>query len=372
MEKRDYYEILDVEKSASGSEIKKAYRKLAMKNHPDRNPGDKAAEERFKEASEAYSVLSDEEKRQRYDRFGHEAMGGGAGYGDMNDIFSNFGDIFSDLFGGFGGQRRRDPNAPTRGNDLQMKLSVPFSYVVHGGELNAEVPRQESCETCSGSGARPGTSASTCSACHGRGQVRHSQGLFTIQSACHRCGGKGKVIQNPCLRCRGKGTVKNRKTVNVKVPPGVANGNRLRLSGEGEPGRNGGTSGDLFIVLQVKDHELFERDGADLHLPLPIHYVQAALGSSVMIPVLNEKDYKIRIAAGTQHGDIQRIRGKGLPMVNRRASGDLYVHFQIEVPKKLSRREKELLRSLAQEAGIKTDGKAGLFDKLKDLFEPKS
>ncbi len=368
-QKRDYYEILGVEKGSSGSEIKKAYRKLAMKYHPDRNPGDHKAEELFKEASEAYAVLSDDAKRQRYDQFGHAGLGGNQGYGGFEDISSSFGDIFSDLFG-FGGQRRRDPNAPARGNDLQMRLNVPFSFAEHGGEETVEVPRQETCDTCDGTGAKPGTSATTCGACGGRGQVRHSQGLFTVQSPCPRCHGKGKTIQDPCTKCRGRGTVKVKNKVKVTIPPGVATGNRLRLSAEGEPGRNGGPTGDLYIVLVVEDSDLFERDGADLHLPLPIHYAQAALGSSVTIPVLNDGTHKIKIPAGTQHGDSQRIRGEGLPMTNRRARGDLYVHFQIEVPRKLSKREKELLKKLAEEAGIETGGRAGFFDSLKELFDP--
>lgn len=368
-DKRDYYDVLGVERTASASEIKKAYRRLAMTHHPDRNPGDAVAEEKFKECAEAYAILSDDEKRSMYDQFGHQGVSGGGPGPDMNDIFSNFGDIFSDFFG-FGGGRSRDPNAPARGSDLEMRLGVPFEYAIHGGEQVLKVPRTSACGRCDGNGAEPGSSVSTCDTCGGAGRVRMSQGLFTVQTTCPRCKGAGKSIDKPCTKCSGKGQVREVSDVTVKVPPGVQSGNRIRYRGEGDPGRNGGPDGDLYILLEVEPSEVFERDGADLHLALPIPFAQAALGGDVIIPTLEDEE-RVSIAAGTQHGDVKRLTGQGLPHVNRRgARGDLYIHFQITVPKKLSGRERELLEELAEVSGVKTSARHGFFDTIKELFRP--
>lgn len=368
-EKRDYYDVLGVERGASAGEIKKAYRRLALTYHPDRNPGDAEAEEKFKELAEAYAVLSDDEKRRMYDQFGHQGVSGAGAGPDLNDIFSNFGDIFSDFFG-FGGGRQRDPNAPARGSDLEMRLSVPFEYAIHGGEQEVKVPRTSPCSRCDGDGAEPGTSASKCDTCGGMGRVRMSQGLFTVQTTCPKCRGRGSVVQSPCTQCRGKGQTRETSEVTVKVPPGVQTGNRIRYRGEGDPGRNGGPDGDLYILLQVEESEVFERDGADLHLALPVHYAQAALGGEVIIPTLDDEQ-TIKIPAGTQHGEVKRIQGQGLPRVNGRgAHGDLYIHFQIAVPKKLGSRERELLEELAEEVGVRANERHGVFDKIRDLFRP--
>lgn len=369
-EQRDYYEVLGVERNASERELKKAYRRLALENHPDRNPDDAAAEARFKEAAEAYSVLSDTEKRGVYDRFGHAGLSGAGRGPSAEDIFSNFSDIFADVFGGFGGGRRAaNPNAPRRGADLQMRLGVPFEFAVHGGERKIDVPRAEPCETCDGTGAAEGTKPITCPQCAGRGRVQHTQGLFTVQTTCPRCRGAGQAIETPCGDCHGAGAIEKERQVSVKIPPGVETGNRLRLRGEGEHGANGGPVGDLYIHLEVEPSELFERQGADLHLPLPIHFAQAALGAKITIPTLDD-EHTIDVPAGTQHGDVKRIRGEGLPHVNRRSSrGDLYIHFQLDVPKKLSKRERELLEELASEAGVEANEKHGFFDKIRELFE---
>ena len=369
-QKRDYYEVLGVEKAASEKEIKKAYRRLALQYHPDRNPGDAEAEERFKELAEAYAALSDADKRAMYDQYGHAGLGGGAAP-NMDDIFSSFGDIFADFFGfGGGGGRQRDPNAPARGNDLEMRLRVPFEFAMHGGSRTIEVPRTKECDRCLGDGAEPGTKPERCPTCGGTGRVRMSQGLFTIQTSCNRCGGRGTIITSPCTKCHGKGQLREMHEVEVKVPPGVSSGNRMRYRGEGDPGRNGGPAGDLYILLEVEPSELFERDGADLHLALPIHYAQAALGGEVTIPTLDGEE-TVRIPAGTQHGDQKRLSGEGLPHVNRRRGrGDLYIHFTLSVPKNVRGRERELLEELAEFAGVDTRQRHGFFDRLKDLFKP--
>ncbi len=370
-DKRDYYDILGIARDADDRDIKKAYRKLALQNHPDRNPGDAEAEERFKEAAEAYAVLSDAEKRATYDRFGHAGLGGGPG-ADAGDIFSAFSDIFSDFFGfnaGGGPGGRRDPNAPQRGQDLQLQLGVPFTFAVHGGEKTVTIPVHDTCDTCDGSGAAPGTSPVSCATCGGAGQVRHSQGLFTIQTACPRCRGRGKVIETPCSSCHGRGRVERQKEVNVKVPAGVDTGNRLRVRAEGEPGANGGPPGDLYIRLVVESSDLFERDGRDLHLPLPIDFPTAALGGEVEIPTLDGTE-KVAIKAGTQHGDVRRLRGEGLPAPNGGGRGDLYIHFRLEVPTKLSASQKELIAELAEVSGSSTAGqKHGFFDRIREIFE---
>ena len=366
-EKRDYYEVLGVDRETSAPDVKKAYRKLAMESHPDRNPDDPAAEATFKEAAEAYSIISDTDKRAAYDRYGHAAFSGAGAAPDMNDIFSNFGDIFADFFG-FSQQGQRNPDAPRRGADLQMRLPVPFGFAVHGGEEKVEVPRNNQCTHCSGSGAEPGSSPEQCETCSGSGRVHLRQGLFSVQSTCRQCGGVGQIISNPCAECRGRGSLEERREVAVKIPAGVESGNRLRLRGEGEGGQNGGPAGDLYIHLEVERSELFDRDGADLHMPLPIHYAQAALGTKIEVPTLNGTT-TVEVKAGTQPAEVLRVRGEGLPHVNRQnARGDLYVHFRIEVPGKLSKRERELLEELAEEAGVNANEHHSVFDRVRELF----
>lgn len=366
-EKRDYYEVLGVERESSARDIKKAYRKQAMEFHPDRNPDDPEAEANFKEAAEAYAILSDADKRSAYDRYGHAAFSGGTAP-DMNDIFSSFGDIFADFFG-FSQQRPRNPNAPRRGADLQMRMPVPFEFAVHGGEEKVEVPRNISCAQCEGSGAAPGSTPERCETCAGSGRVHLRQGLFSVQSTCRQCGGAGQTISDPCSECRGRGAIEERREVVVKIPPGVESGNRLRIRGEGEGGHNGGPSGDLYIHLEVESSELFERDGADLHMPLPLHYAQAALGTEIEIPTLGGTT-TVEVKAGTQPGEVLRVRGEGLPLVNRKnVRGDLYVHFRIEVPRKVSKRQRELLEELAEEAGVDANEHQSVFERVRELFK---
>jgi molecular chaperone DnaJ len=368
--KRDYYEILGVSRSADDREIKKAYRKIAMESHPDRNPGDAKAEETFKEAAEAYGVLSDADKKAAYDRYGHDAFRQGGGPNiDPNDIFSSFSDIFAEMFGG-GGGRSRDPNAPSRGEDLQLTLRVPFEFAVHGGSEPVTIPRTRTCKTCDGNGARPGTSPAKCTACGGRGQVILQQGLFRVQTTCNRCRGRGVVIEHPCTTCHGSGEEKYSDKVTIKVPAGVETGTRLRMSGQGNGGRRGGESGDLYIVLQVEPSDLFERDGADLHLPCEVDFTQAALGGTVAIPT-TEGTREVPIAPGTQHGDRYTLRGAGLKRVNRDSRGDLVVHFQLRVPKELTERQRELLRQLAEENGVEVARHhEGFFARLAKMFSP--
>lgn len=366
-EKRDYYEILGVERSASDAELKKAYRALALQNHPDRNPGDAAAEERFKEASEAYAVLSDAEKRAQYDRFGHAGLGAGGGPSmDPNDIFSQFGSIFEELFGG--SARPRDPNAAQRGQDLQKQIVVPFRYAIEGGEYELEIARERSCETCNGTGAKPGTSPVTCSTCDGRGQVLTRQGIFTIQTTCPTCRGAGRIIKDKCTSCGGKGTTRENATVKVRIPAGIESGQRLRVRGEGAPGRNGGPRGDLYLLIHVEQSEHFEREGADLHFPYNVHFTRAALGGTVRVPTL-DGDTEIHIPQGAPHGHRITLRGKGLPRLNSKTRGDMHVHVLIAFPSKLTSRQKELLTELAAEfEGSIQKEEQGLFDKIRGFF----
>ncbi len=369
--RRDYYEVLGVSKDVDEKELKKAYRKIAMDNHPDRNPGNAEAEERFKAAAEAYAILSDPEKRATYDRFGHDAFsggGGGAGF-DPNDIFSNFGDIFSELFGGGGFGGRRNPNAPSAGEDLQMTLRVPFEFAVHGGQTPVSVPRTHTCDTCSGSGAKEGSSPRTCSQCNGSGVMLLQQGLFRVQTTCNRCRGQGTFIEDKCGTCNGAGSVRKTEEVVVKVPAGVDSGMRLRIAGKGNAGRKGGPAGNLYIVLDVAQSELFERDGADILMPYTVDFTQAALGAEVEIPTIDGKT-TIRIKPGTQHGDQTRIPGAGLQYVNRKdRRGDFHVEFRIEVPRDLNARQRELLTELAEVNQVKVKQRhEGLFNRLFSFF----
>src|SRR5215813_9662055 len=350
MAKRDYYEVLGVNRDASEEEIKKAYRKLAMKHHPDRNPDHPKAEERFKEAKEAYEILSDAQKRGAYDQFGHAGVdpsaAAGAGFGNFADAF---GDIFSDIFGG-----GRTRSGVFRGADLRYNLEVSLEETARGTETRIRIPAMEACETCHGSGAKPGTSPSTCPTCHGQGQVRMQQGFFSIQQTCPRCHGSGKIITTPCAACGGAGRVKQHKTLSVKIPAGVDEGDRIRLSGEGEAGVNGGPPGDLYVVCRVKPHPVFTRDANDLHCEMPISITTAALGGELEIPTL-DGSAKIRITAETQSGKVFRLRGKGIKGVRSQTYGDLMCHVVVETPVKLTPRQRELLLELEaidqQEAG---------------------
>jgi len=373
MSKRDYYEVLGVAKNASDEDIKKAYRKLAMKHHPDRNPDDKGAEEKFKVAKQAYEILSDADKRAAYDQFGHAGVdqqaGMGGGYGGGASGFSDaFSDIFGDIFGGGGGGGNRRDRV-YRGADLRYNLEIGLEEAARGTETKIRIPSLEECSTCHGSGAKPGTTPTTCTTCGGHGQVRIQQGFFSVQQTCPRCSGTGKMVADPCTTCHGEGRVKKHKTLSVKIPAGVDNGDRIRLGGEGEAGVNGGPSGDLYVVIHLKDHPVFKRDGDDLHCEMPISFATAALGGEVEIPTL-EGHAKIKIPAETQSGKVFRLRGKGIKGVRSHAPGDLLCHMQIETPVNLSERQKELLRELdSLGPGRNNNPRAQSFmDKVKAFF----
>ncbi len=350
MEKRDYYEVLGVSRNAGQEEIKKAYRKLALKYHPDRNPEDKDAEDLFKEAAEAYDVLSDNEKKQVYDRFGHQGLEGRGftGFSGFEDIFSNFGDIFEDFFS-FGGRRQRGSRA-RQGKSLRYDLELSLDEAFFGIEKEISFQKYEGCATCEGSGMKPGSQPQTCPTCNGRGQVIRSQGFFQISSTCPSCHGQGQIITDPCEDCGGHGKVSIEKSINVKIPPGVDTGSQLRLRNEGEPGELGGPSGDLFVVIYVKEHEFFQRDGDDLRCQLPVSFVQAALGDTIQIPILGEeKGYRLEIPAGTQPGDTLRVSGKGMSSLRgRHRRGNLYVHISVKIPERLNQEQRELLEAFAK------------------------
>jgi len=345
MAKRDYYEVLGVNRDADEDAIKKAYRRLAMKYHPDRNPDNPKAEELFKEAKEAYEILCDGSKRAAYDRYGHAGVdpqagmagaGGAAGFGGFADAF---GDIFGDIFG----QARGGRSSVFRGADLRYNLEVTLEQAAHGTETRIRIPTHEACDTCAGSGAKPGTKPRTCSTCSGHGQVRMQQGFFSLQQTCPNCHGSGKVIPEPCPSCQGAGRVKKQKTLSVRIPAGVDEGDRIRLAGEGESGVNGGPTGDLYVQIQVKQHAVFQRDHDDLHCEMPISFAIAALGGDIEIPTL-DGSAKIKVPAETQSGKIFRLRGKGIKGVRSREHGDLLCHVMIETPVNLTDRQKELLR----------------------------
>jgi len=372
MAKRDYYEILGISRDANQDEIKKAYRKLAIKYHPDKNPDNiKEAEEKFKEATEAYEVLSDTDKRARYDRFGHEGVQQGGFSWSGFDFASSFEDIVNDIFGDFGdifGTRRSHSrrNAPQRGRDIQYSLDITLEDAVFGTKEEIEIPRIETCDLCNGTGAKPGTSPQTCPECGGTGQVTQTQGFLTISRPCNRCKGSGKVIFDPCSECHGNGKVRRQREINVNIPSGVKNGNRLRIRGEGEAGSNGGPPGDLIIVIKVLPHETFERDGSDLHVTANISFIQAALGDEIQVPTIDGKTTKVVIPPETQYNRTFRVRGKGIPYNNTFGAGDLIVHTKIETPTNLSEEQKELLRRFAElENGKAPKGdKKGFFDKI--------
>lgn len=352
---RDYYEVLGLQRDATTQEVKKAYRKLAHKYHPDKNADDKSAEERFKEATEAYEVLSDADKRKRYDRFGAAGVGNGGGaagdpygFGGAGAGFAqNVGDVFGDIFGDFFG--RRGGNAqPQRGRDRQVAMHIDFHTAVHGGERTIEVSRAQRCATCKGTGARPGTSAQTCSTCHGSGDIRVQQGMFSVSKRCTACHGQGKVIADPCADCHGKGSVQRMAQLKVRIPPGADNNSVLRLAGDGEPGIGGGPPGDLRITLEVAPHPLFKRDGADLACDVPITYVEAALGAQIDVPTL-QGQVRMKVPAGTQTGRVFRLRGKGVARMGRGTeTGDLHVTVVVETPHELTDKQKQLLQELAK------------------------
>ena len=369
--KRDYYEVLGVQKNATPEDIKKAYRKMAKECHPDLHPNDKQAEERFKELNEANEVLSDPDKRARYDQFGFDGpqnpFTAGAGGFDFGG-FGGMGDILDQLFGGgMGGARRQ--NGPQQGNDLQYNLHISFEEAAFGCEKSFEFMRNEACETCHGTGAKPGTQPKTCPTCRGSGQVRVSGGFMVTVRTCTTCGGKGKIISEKCTACGGDGRVRRRRTASVKVPAGIDNGQTIVMNGQGEPGRNGGPNGDLYIQVSVKPHKLFRRDRTNLHLELPISFTQAALGADIDVPTLGGGKTSFHIPEGTQNDAEFRIKGQGVQQPGGSYRGDLILHVRVEIPKRLSDKQKELLRQFDEiSSGREYEGRKSFLDKVKDLF----
>jgi len=380
MAKRDYYEILGVTKNAAEDEIKKAYRKLAMKHHPDRNQGDEAkkAEEKFKEAKEAYEMLTDPQKRAAYDQYGHAgvdpSMGrGGPGAEGFGGFAEAFGDIFGDIFGGAAGQRRgAGGHQVFRGSDLSYAMEITLEEAAFGKETQIRIPAYETCETCKGSGAKPGSSPKVCTTCNGGGTVHMRQGFFSIQQTCPHCHGSGKIIPEPCTTCSGQGRIKKNKTLEVKIPAGINEGMRIRSSGNGEPGTNGGPSGDLYIEIRIKQHEIFERDGDDLHCTVPVGLTSVAIGGSIEVPTLGGKA-EIELPEGTQHGKTFRLRGKGIKGVRSSYPGDLYCHISVETPIKITEHQRKLLKELDEsfrKSGDRHSPNAKSWtDRVKDLFK---
>ncbi len=374
MSKRDYYEVLEINRSATEAEIKSAYRRLAVRHHPDKNPGDKAAEDKFKEAAEAYSVLSDAEQRARYDRFGHAGVASGAGanwgaqgFGGIEDILSDlfgFGDVFGGGRGsGSGGTRR---NVAQRGADLRYDLEIALEEAAKGMAAQLRIPRLESCETCKGTGAKSGTQPEACATCSGVGQVRYQQGFFSVARTCGACRGTGRIIKEPCGDCRGAGRVEREKEMEVKIPAGVETGSRLRLVGEGEGGAQGGPAGDLYVVIHVKEHERFERQGSNLYTSVPVTFAQAALGGELAVETLTAGQ-SLKIPAGTQTGTVFRLKGQGMPVLGGRGHGDLYVSVTLRTPTTLTREQRRLLEDLARIEDRDLEDK-GLMDKVRDIF----
>jgi len=371
MSKRDYYEVLGVTRTASEQEIKSAYRRLAVKYHPDKNPNDASAEEKFKEAAEAYGVLQDSEQRRRYDRFGHAGVSTGAGAGSWGAPgFGGIEDILGDLFGFgdvFGGSRsgsRR--SAAQRGADLRYDLEITLEEAANGMTAQLRIPRLEGCEACKGSGAAPGTQAESCQTCGGTGQVRYQQGFFSVARTCGTCRGAGQVIKTPCKECKGAGRVQKEKQMEVKIPAGVETGSRLRVQGEGEAGTQGGPAGDLYVVIHVAEHEEFERQGSNLYEAVPITFAQAALGADIMVKTLDGEE-KVKIPLGTQTGTVFRLKGKGMPQLGGRGKGDLFVSVSVVTPTSLTREQRRLLEQLAEVENKDLESK-GLVDKVRDIF----
>jgi len=375
MSKRDFYEVLGVDRNASDRDIKKAFRRMAMKYHPDRNPDDQEAEDKFKEVNEAYEVLSDAQKKAAYDQYGHagvdpNAGGGGFNGGGFEGGFGDiFGDVFGDMFGGGGGGRR---SSVQRGADLRYNMDLSLEEAVRGIEKTIKVPTLVNCETCNGSGAKPGTQPKTCGTCGGVGQVRMQQGFFSVQQTCPTCRGEGRVISDPCNSCHGQGRVEKTKTLSVKIPPGVDTGDRIRLGGEGEAGSHGGPAGDLYVQVNVRSHPIFERDGKHLYCEVPISFVDAALGGELEVPTLDGR-VKLKVPAETQTGKLFRLRGKGVKPVRGGSVGDLLVRAVVETPVNLSSRQKELLREFQEEMeqgdSKHSPKKHGFFDSVKKFFE---
>lgn len=369
MSKRDYYEVLGVGRDAGEQEIKTAYRKMALQYHPDRNPDNPEAEEKFKEASEAYSVLSDPQKRASYDRFGHAGLQGAAGGGFNPDAFSDFSDILGDFFGFgdlFGGGRRR--TRAQRGEDIRFDLELTFEEAISGLSAEIQVPRLELCSRCRGTCSEPGSGASTCPTCHGRGEVLYQQSFISIRRACSTCNGTGQVIRHPCTQCRGQGYQQVQKKLKVNIPAGVDDGTRVRLSNEGQPGANNGPPGDLYVFLKVREHPFFERHEQDLHCTIPVNMAQAALGCELEVPTLDEP-HKLKIPEGTQSGAQFRLRGKGVPVLNGSGRGDIYVHVVVHTPTRLTRDQRKLLEQLRDSLPVDNAPSAkGLFEKVKHYF----
>ena len=383
---KDFYKTLGVDKSASQDEIKKAYRKLAMKHHPDQNKDNPDAEAKFKEVNEAYDILKDEEKRAAYDQYGSAAfdgsMGGGPGGaggfggGFGGGGFGGFSDIFEDMFGGgFGGGARGGRNASRRGSDLQYTMEVSLEDAYRGKEATIKIPVQETCDACSGSGASPGTSEETCGTCGGAGRMRAQQGFFTIERACHTCGGSGKVIKDPCKKCHGQGRVRKDKTLKVQIPAGIDTGRRIRLAGEGEAGTRGGPNGDLYVLIAVKPHKFFKRDGTNLHCRVPIPMTTAALGGEIEAPTIEGTKTRVKIPAGTQTGQQFRLKGKGMPEVRGIGNnGDMYIEVRVETPVNLTKKQQDLVKELDSSISGKSASKhspesTGFFKKFKDVWD---
>ena len=361
-QQRDYYDVLGVGKDASDDEIKKAYRKLAFKYHPDRNPGDKEAEEKFKEAAEAYDVLRDPNKRARYDQFGFEGVGQGQGFANASDIFSQFGDIFGDFgsFFGFGGAQGR--GGPAAGDDLRLSLHVTFEQAAHGAEIPVTIHRHATCDACQGTGAAAGTRPETCPHCHGTGQIRRSQGFFSISTPCPNCHGTGQFIRKPCPKCHGDGVMKTPKELNLRIPAGVDTGTRLRVRGEGECGLHGGPAGDLFVILDVEDSKIYRRQGEDLIYTAKISFVQAALGDKIAVPGIDH-ELSVAIPKGIQSGTPLRIRGEGMPIIGTRQKGDMVVVVNVLTPTKINARQEELLKEFEKA------GQEGPLDAMKESLK---
>ncbi|MDT8447033.1 MAG: molecular chaperone DnaJ [bacterium] len=374
MAKRDYYEILGVSKSASKDEIKKAYRKLAHKYHPDKSPGDQASEEKFKEASEAYEVLGDQERRAQYDRFGHAAPGMGGGGGNPFEG-SGFGDIFGDVFseffgggGGAGGGRGRSTSRGERGSDLSYNMELTFEQAAFGYSTELVIPRLDECGQCGGSGAKSAKDVDVCSVCGGTGTQRIQQGFFSVATTCSNCRGTGKIVRNPCPHCHGRGRVNVRKKLKVSIPAGVDSGARVKLTGEGEAGLNGGPRGDLYLIIRVLEHSIFQREGYDVHCEVPISITQAALGSEIEVPTLDGRA-RVTVQPGTQNRQVFRLRAKGIQRLQSTARGDLYVHILVEIPTNLNRRQKELLEEFGAISGEEsTPMKKSFMEKIKSLL----
>ncbi|HEY0430114.1 MAG TPA: molecular chaperone DnaJ [Pyrinomonadaceae bacterium] len=376
MSKRDYYEVLGVEKNANDTEIKRAYRTQAIKYHPDKNPDDHTAEEKFKEAAEAYSVLSDAQKRASYDRFGHAGVGSGAGAGfggasgagfsNIEDIFDLFG--FGDVFGGGGrGGRSSSRTAAQRGADLRYDLEITLEEAATGKEEKLRIPRLEKCEECEGKGAEKGSEPETCITCSGSGQSRYQQGFFSVMRTCPNCGGTGQIIKNPCKSCHGAGRLEKEKSLEIKIPAGVETGSRLRVSGEGEAGANGGPTGDLYVVIHVAEHEMFERQGSNLYVAHPITFAQAALGAEIKVKTLDGKDEDLKIPAGTQTGTVFRVKSQGMPILGGRGKGDMFVAVTIITPKTLTKEQRKLLEQLAEIEDVDFED-ASFMDKVRNIF----